>query len=527
MPSLAELQDALMNADKAGDTQAATALANELRRLQQPTTPQAPTQAATPAQQPIEKGGLFSRYVEPALTIGSGMIAEPVAGIAGIAQGVNPFAEPGSGAEAVRSTREAMTYQPRTQAGQEGLLAVGETLEPITSRFQELETTLAEKGYEEAGPLGAATLGTLPTAALTMLGGVRGFKPKTVKSSAVNKLLKKSAPTIDELKTTARGLYRELDDSGVVVNPSRLDRLGESIINKATKEGYHPKLHPKVSVALDEFEKIKGQPKSLSEVDTLRKIVRSSAKSLDPDEARIGSMLIDDIDNFLDGLDKAALLKGKKKAGKLGDKFKDARQLWHRAKKSELLEDAFEKAKNQASGFENGIRTQFRSILNSKKKLRGFTPEEVNAMRYVVRGGTAENIAKKIGRFGFGEGQASSMLMSSLGVAGGATLGGAPGAVAVPLIGQVSRNLAQKLTRNNAEMTNLIVRAGNDGKKVVSAYLKAVPKKERSIPELTELLKRPGISLNKLRKQTVKSPNKLVADSVFYADLLQQQELEQ
>jgi hypothetical protein len=114
------------------------------------------------------------------------------------------------------------------------------------------------------------------------------------------------------------------------------------------------------------------------------------------------------------------------------------------------------------------------------------------------------------------------MLLGSLGVAGGAAIGGAPGAVAVPLIGQVSRNLAQKLTRRNAELSNLIVRAGKDGRKVVDAYMKSVPAKERSVSELTELLMRPDVSLKGLSKNiaTPTASQKLYADAVYFAGVL-------
>jgi len=109
-------------------------------------------------------------------------------------------------------------------------------------------------------------------------------------------------------------------------------------------------------------------------------------------------------------------------------------------------------------------------------------------MEQVVRGGGLENTAKAIGKFGFSEGQATSMLMGSLGVAGGAAIGGSAGAVAVPLIGQVSKNLAQKLTRNNAELVSQIVRQGKDADGIAKAYFAKVKPENRSASELAELL---------------------------------------
>lgn len=117
-----------------------------------------------------QKGGFLSSIAEPAATLVTGAIAEPVAGLAGIAQAVNPFAEPGSGARAVESTREALTFQPRTEAGKEGLQAVGEVLEPVAGAIESVESTLGDIGFDVAGPVGGAIGKTIPTAVLTALG---------------------------------------------------------------------------------------------------------------------------------------------------------------------------------------------------------------------------------------------------------------------------------------------------------------------------------------------------------------------
>ena len=47
--------------------------------------------------------GDIARFAEPALTMASSIVAEPIAGIAGIAQSLNPLAEPGAGARAVEA----------------------------------------------------------------------------------------------------------------------------------------------------------------------------------------------------------------------------------------------------------------------------------------------------------------------------------------------------------------------------------------------------------------------------------------
>lgn len=338
-------------------------------------------------------------------------------------------------------------------------------------------------GQEVGGDTGALIGGL--AAPLAIAGTVQGVK--TIADKAQQAALKKSAtPSVDELKTAAREVYNEIDNLGAVVDSSRVTGLARDLNTTIRGEGFNKRIHPKVAAALDEFEKIKGTNQPISNLDTLRKVARSAASSIEPDEARLGSIMVSKVDDFLDNLDQSALVGGN--ADEVGRKFKDARQLWQRARKGDDIEYAFERAKNQASGFENGLRTQFRSILNNKKKMRGYTAEEKAAMEQVVRGGGLENTAKAIGKFGFSEGQATSMLMGSLGVAGGAAVGGSAGAVAVPLIGQVSKNLAQKLTRNNAELVSQIVRQGKDADGIAKAYFAKVKPENRSASELAELL---------------------------------------
>jgi len=194
--------------------------------------------------------------------------------------------------------------------------------------------------------------------------------------------------------------------------------------------------------------------------------------------------------------------------------------LWRAAKKSEVLEEAMNKARNQASGFENGIRTQFRSILNNKRARKGFTPSEISAMQKVVRGGKAENIFKALGKFGLTDGQTSQMLMGSVGIGLGASVGGATGAIAVPLAGQVSKRLAQRMTSNNAKFADTLIRAGDNSLSITKAYMRTVKRNQRSPEELAEIfmLKRADLSKIKESIDTVpRHSRQVVEDALLIA----------
>ena len=105
---------------------------------------------------------------ESALTMGSAMMAEPLAGLAGI------LALPAGlekSSKAIDKTREALTYLPRTQAGIESLEDVGYALGPVGSAFENLSSTLGKKTQDVTGSETLAALAhTLPDILLSAPG---------------------------------------------------------------------------------------------------------------------------------------------------------------------------------------------------------------------------------------------------------------------------------------------------------------------------------------------------------------------
>jgi len=344
---------------------------------------------------------------------------------------------------------------------------------------------------------------------------------KSLATTGAKKLLTEAAPTIDGLKTAARQVYKEIDDIGAIIDSRRITRLGNELNAAVRKKGFNATMHPKVSAALKEFNAVKGLDLKVTELDTLRRITQSAANSIDPDEKRLGTILINRIDDTLDSLSAKDFKSG---GGDVGAKFKDARQLWRRAKKAEQLDDAWKNAELSPAGFENGIRQQFRAMLKSKKKISGFTADEKKVMREVVNGNTLRNFSEKLGMLGIDERRVSGALMPLMGSASGAfAFGGGVGAVAVPVLGTLSKKLGLRLARNAGRGASAIVKAGNNGAEVVKAYIKVTPRKQLDSKELTELLLRPDVSIKGLEmklKMLPKEQQKLVTDAVFLANTI-------
>lgn len=173
MATRQELIDALNRADEAGDVEAVNAIANHLDAGDYDED----TSIKSEISRAIDDDAVIGA-AENVLSFATGAIAEPIAGLSGIASSI--FGEEvGAGARAVESTREALTYAPRTSRGKEIQRNLGSSLEPVGRAIGATEDFLGEGALELTGsPLVAAGAATIPTAALEAVGlkGARGAK---------------------------------------------------------------------------------------------------------------------------------------------------------------------------------------------------------------------------------------------------------------------------------------------------------------------------------------------------------------
>ena len=461
--------------------------------------------------------------VEVAGTVLSSAIAEPIAGLSGIVSALFGGAE--SGADTVKLVKDALTFEPRTEEGKAQLKAVGEFVAPVGESLGQAESFLGDSVLNATGsPALAAIAHSLPTAALEAFGvkGLRGAKLKGAKlSPKVAEAIQQAAPDLQAIKTATTQAYKDLDNLGIKVKPEVFDRFADGLQSKLSKEGLKinspsEQLFPKSASALKTIIDEKGLPKTASELETLRKVASGAAKSIDPPDARLGTIIVDEIDNALDNL-----------SNEIGGKFKEARGLAQRGFKSQAIQDMIENASHTASGMENGLRIEARKLLKNKKKRRGFTKDELSALKQIEKGTTASNAAKFLGKFGISEGQATSMLGVSIGAGGGGALGSmfgpggaAIGAITVPLLGQIAKKTAQRLTLDSTKFADDLVRAGKNAKAITRTYLKHTSIKNRSVSDLTDLLLQQDIDLNSIKSlpKSAGATAKLVADAKFFAE---------
>lgn len=445
--------------------------------------------------------GLGVGTLEPLMTVGSGAIAEPVAGFAGVAGGLLP-GEKGQAKEFVEKTRQALTYIPKTPGGQESLKKIGEVAEPLAKAMTGAEKYLGDKAYDITGsPTIASLATTVPTLATELIGYGIGKGPlKTLgnlkRKAAQGKIAKAidtAVPDKEQLKSVARSIYKEIDDAGAVIKPAAMDKLAEAVARDALNLGLDPRITKNAYNAVENVLGAAGKATPVTELDNLRKIAKNAIKLDDPAETAISMSIVNNIDDFLDTVGKTAIDAPVGKKG-IAKKYKIARDLWGRARKTELIEEAFENASMAKSGFENGLRSEITRLLKNKKTKKIFTESERSALKQVVTGSKTTNLAKLIGRFGYGN---NALLMPSIGIGAAATVNPVLAAT-VPVIGHVSKKLAERLTRSGAEFADQVIRAGKNAEKITQAYLKNTPKAQRTAEELSQLLMRQDIDLSRL-----------------------------
>ncbi len=303
------------------------------------------------------------------------------------------------------------------------------------------------EGIMKGGATGAVTAGALSTA-----GGriAQAFK---------NRRFKAQAPTEETLKAGSRAAFKTAEQQGVVFKGEAVNLFDDVLQAEMKQAGFHPRLHPRVAATLDEIASARNADLTLENLTLLRRIAQSAGRSIDnPDEGRLAGIIVDAIDDLVDNVPVSGLVSGD--SAKASAALRTARKMWSTVRKSELLSDAFERAQRQATGFENGLRIQFRQILNNPRKARSFTKDERALMDKVVKGGKTENILKLIGKFSFGRGQATNMLGGTIGAGLGAAAGGTPGAIAAAGAASTGRRAAEAATRASAELTDAAVRAG-------------------------------------------------------------------
>jgi hypothetical protein len=218
----AEQQDRVKSTDIVADENLIKRL-DDLR-AKQVSQQRGPTEEAE--QSAVPEGSVFGDVLRTVGSVGSSVLAEPLAGLGGLATLAVTGGDSAKAAGVVESAREALTYTPETAGSQEAMQAIGETLAPIAEGLETVSSASGDTIYEWTGsPALAAAAYSLPTAALELAGikGIRGVQQ--LKDVDLRKGQKK-ALLDPELKFNESVAEVKLNKQGQLVE----DKIGKKLV---------------------------------------------------------------------------------------------------------------------------------------------------------------------------------------------------------------------------------------------------------------------------------------------------------
>lgn len=301
----------------------------------------------------------------------------------------------------------------------------------------------AQYTYEETqNPYLAALAGAGTGAA----GGIGAKKPPQV--------------TQDQLKQQSTDLFQIAQNSGVVLNNKPFQANMKNIASSLRAEGYTPTGDfANLNAAVKELT-TGNMPKDFVELQALRAMIKNGQASMNPNEQRLSSILLDKFDDYVMNIPARDLSKKSNavnvEAGM--EAWKDARAAYSKLKKAEIFEDIKSRAEMNAtkftqSGTENAIVSDLRNLANNKKKMKLFTADEQESIRNAVKGGKIQNVMRFLGKYA-----PTSPLAAAGGAVTGSLVGGTTGAgigaAALPALGTVARVGATKM--REAQLAKLI-----------------------------------------------------------------------
>lgn len=314
-------------------------------------------------------------------------------------------------------------------------------------------------------PLGFA--GGYAAPHIAKIGGrvVDGVKHRVAQNRA-GKVAIRGAPTTEELAQQGRAAYDAVDDLGVQIRPEAFSRATDNIRgNLRANTGFDElpgpgSLTPKSARAMqimdDASDVMANNPSNpalpFKSVDQMRRQAGAAAGNVtEKSDQKAGMEIIKGLDDFIENLSPDDAIAGDVKA--LPGAIKKARETWQIMSKSQKIDDAMEAAENYRWGFSNGIRWQFKKILNSDKLRRGFNAAEIKAMQKVVKGTLPQKVLDLMG----------SGLTQIGGIAGGVVTGNPVAGLALTGASMASRAGANALARKNTEAARALIASGKAG----------------------------------------------------------------
>ena len=287
-------------------------------------------------------------------------------------------------------------------AGQAGLAAAA----PSTAGNLARSLSAAGAGGAVAQP--AADITTEITGN-PLLGQAVGLGSSLVAGAAAGKAGGMLEPKINtlsipEVKARAAANYAKMDEAGVTVKPKSALDMVASLRNELDNNNFIPKTDTKIANALETFQEIIGTERvPFMKLEKLRSIATNLSNDNDSNTRRLGKVMVNGVDDYLNSLTGRDIIAGKEGLDKAVQSVMAARKDWRAASKAQVVQDAFDvadaRANNPKKSEADLIRNQLENILANKNKRNMFSEAEINAMKATINGGPLDTFLSILARF--------------------------------------------------------------------------------------------------------------------------------
>lgn len=410
MATRAELEQALIAADKAGNAEDARALADALANFKD--TPNIDkVQADFDAMPWYQKAGVAAddtmRLIANGLTFGwadnlagamsgEGTEAEKLrsdeararAGSAGTAAELLGMVAPaGAISKGVGMGTGLVANTVGTSMAREGIAGgVGGVLSALSDTTDPMEI-LTSGGLGVAGGAVGGAIGAKAGDVVNWAGRKLGFSPGALVDDVI------PGKSLDEMRAAKDAAYRVPELDNVHYDPVAFDAMKTKMGTQLNNARINPRLHPNASAMMDDINGMTGTGSgniTPRDIDELRQVINRDVGG-SRGEDYMANIMRNNIDEFVGN---GATLQGSSASADTA--LKTARDLNRRTRLSEDIDQALFRGENAASG--RGDINALRTMLNNPSRTRGMAPEELAALKKVVRGDTMENFLRSVGR---------------------------------------------------------------------------------------------------------------------------------
>ena len=311
---------------------------------------------------------------------------------------------------AIMKGMETTAYRPQTEIGQKAMEGLGNVLETSklapTPMMGVVPQKLPAKGLFGADPR-SLEFGATPIDLKIPYTDIKLTKAPLYVPTVRSKLFKQSkvdlggVPEQQFFQEQATNLFNQAQSQGITLKKNVFQANMKNMPSRLRQEGYTPSGNlPDVNAAIKELTSGK-QPVDFTEIQSLRTMIKNGQASVNANERRIATRLLDEFDDYMANMPVRDIKIGNKEALKT---WQEARDSYAKFKKSEIFTDMLDEAqldrtKFTQSGTENSLAKQMRQLAKNEKRMRLFSKGEQDAIIEAAKGSDLKQTLKFVGRF--------------------------------------------------------------------------------------------------------------------------------